>query len=101
MDSTTQTCVENIIHILDDFLIIEQSLSRCGSQLALFLDLCNELRVPIAQGKTAGPCHILSFAGIELVCLAFEARLPQEKLQRCLSTIEHTLSRKKVTLKEL
>ena len=93
--------VENIIHILDDFLIIDQSLSRCGSQLALFLDLCNELGVPIAQEKTAGPCHILSFAGIELDCLAFEARLPQEKIHKCLSAIEHTLSHKKVTLKEL
>ena len=58
--------VENIIHILDDVLIIAQSLSRCGSQLALFLDLCNELGV--AKEKTAEPCHILSFAGIELDC---------------------------------
>jgi len=93
--------VHNIIHILDDFLVIDQSLSRCRSQLALFLDLCNELGVPVAQEKTAGPCHTLSFAGIELDCLAFEARLPQEKIQKCLSAIEHTLSRKKVTLKEL
>jgi len=93
--------IENIIHILDDFLIIDQSLSRCGSQLALFLDLCNELGVPIAHEKTAGPCQILTFAAIELDCLAFEARLPQEKLRKCLSAIEHTLSRKKVALKEL
>ena len=49
----------------------------------------------------AGPCHILSFAGIELDCLAFEARLPQEKIQKCLSAIEHALSCEKVTLKEL
>ena len=46
-------CVENIIHIFDDFLIFDQSLSHCGSQLGLFLDLCNELGVPIAQKKTA------------------------------------------------
>ena len=67
----------------------------------LFLDLCNELGVPIAQEKTAGPSQILSFAGIELDCLAFEARLYQGKIQKCLSAIEHTLSRKKVTLKEI
>ena len=68
--------VENIIHILNDFLIIDQLVSRCGSQLALFLDLCNELGVPIVQEEMVGHCHILSFAGIELDCLAFEARLP-------------------------
>ena len=50
--------IENIIHILDDFLIIDQSLSHCGSQLVLFLNLCNELGVPIAHEKTAGPCHV-------------------------------------------
>ena len=60
-----------------------------------FLTFRNELGVPIAYEKTAGPCHVLSFAGIELDCLAFEARLPQEKIQKCLSAIEHTLLRKK------
>ena len=93
--------IENIIHILDDFLISDQSLSHRGSQLAVFLDLCNELGVPIAHEKTSGPCHVLSFAGIELDCLAFETRLPQEEIQTCLPEIEHTLSSKKVTLKEL
>ena len=85
-------CVENIIHILDDFLIIYQSLSRCGSQLALFLGLSNDLGVPIAQENTAGLCHILSFAGIELDCLGFEARLPQEKIHYCLSKIKHNVT---------
>ena len=71
--------IGNIIHILDDFLIIDKSLSGCGLQLALFLDLCNDLGVPIAQEKTEGPCHILNFAGIELDCVTFEARLPPDK----------------------
>lgn len=93
--------IEISIHILDDFLIIDQSLFYCGSQLALLLDLCNELGVPKAHEKTARLCHVLSFAGIELDCLAFEARIPQEKIQKCLSEIGHTLSCKKVTLKEL
>ena len=93
--------IESIIHILDDFLIIDQLLSHCGSQLALFLDLCNELGVPIAHEKTAGPCHVLSFARIELDCLVFETRLPREEIQKCLPEIEHTLSRKKVTLNQL
>lgn len=75
--------IGNIIHILDDFLIIGKSLSVCGSQLTSFLDLCNDLGVPIAQEKTEGPCHILNFANIELDCVSFEARLPQAKIQRC------------------
>ena len=93
--------IRNIIHILDDFLIIDQSLSSCREKLAVFLDFCNDLGVPIAKEKTEGPNSILSFAGIELDCRKFEARLPQEKIQKCLSAIEYIASRKKATLKEL
>ena len=82
-------------------MIIDKSLLGCGSQLALFLDLCNDLVVPIAQEKTEGPYHILNFAGIEVDCVTFEARLPREKIQKCLSAIDDTVSRKKVTLKDL
>ena len=53
--------------------------------------------VPIAREKTEGPYHILNFAGIELDCVTFEARLPREKIQKCLSAVDDTVSCKKVT----
>ena len=56
-------------NILDDFLIVDQSISRCKLQLTLFLNLCAEIRVPIATEKIEGPCHILNSAGIELDCM--------------------------------
>ena len=55
----------------------------------------------MASKKTEGPSQMLTFAGIELDCCKNEARLPMEKVERCLSAIRNLLSRRKVTLKEL
>ena len=57
--------------------------------------------VPTAPEKTEGPSPVLTFAGIELDCSRNEARLPHEKVEKCLLAIRGVLGRKKVTLKEL
>ena len=93
--------INHIIHLLDDFLIVAKSQSLCQDQLHLFLDLCSYLGIPIAPEKTCGPATTLSFAGIELDSVSFEARLPLDKIDKCLSLIASFLTRKKVTLKEI
>ena len=93
--------IDHIIHLLDDFLITAPSQTLCQGQLQLFLDLCSYLGIPIAPEKACGPATTLSFAGIELDSVSFEARLPLEKLQKCVATISDFLTRKKVTLKEV
>ena len=55
----------------------------------------------MAPEKTEGPAQVLSFAGIELDCNRQEARLPMEKVTKCLTAISQLQSRKKVTLKDL
>ena len=55
-----------VLHILDDFLFIAESESKCRSDLSQFLTLCDYLGVPIAHGKTEGPVTTLQFAGITL-----------------------------------
>ena len=72
--------IPNIIHILDELLIIDKSLDTCGAKLNRFLQFCHELGVPMAAEKTGGPAHVLTFAGIELDCLKHEARLPRDKV---------------------
>ena len=48
-----------IIHILDDFFIVASTESACRKQLHKFLALCDDLGVPIAEGKTFGPLTTL------------------------------------------
>ena len=93
--------IRHILHLLDDFLIIAPSYKLCQDQLSLFVDLCSYLGVPIAPEKTCGPNTTLCFAGIELDSVLFEARLPVDKITKCLSSISNFLKRKKVTLKEV
>ena len=57
--------------------------------------------IPIAPEKTCGPSTIISFAGIELDSIFLEARLPRDKIGKCISLISDFIHRKKVTLKEV
>lgn len=93
--------IPNIIHILDDFLILEKSHEACAASLHRFLHFCEDIGVPMAPEKTEGPNQVLTFAGIELDCLNLEARLPMEKVDKTLKAIRNLLPRKRVKLKEL
>ena len=89
------------IHILDDFLILARTENQCRMLLQRFLHLCAELGVPIADEKTVGPASCLSFAGIELDSVSMEARLPEEKIKKCIDLLQLWKNKKKITLREL
>ena len=93
--------VQHMLHILDDFLFINQDHQSCQNDLNSFMQICHRLGVPLAGEKTEGPSTTLTFAGIELDSVDREARLPQEKLLRYRQTIHQFIHRKKVTLREL
>ena len=93
--------IDYILHILDDYLLVAPSEQLCQQQLDLFLSLCSYLGIPIAPEKTCGPSTIMSFAGIELDSIFLEARLPRDKIEKCISLISDFIHRKKVTLKEV
>ena len=90
-----------VLHILDDFLFIAKSESKCRSDLSKFLNLCDYLGVPIAHEKTEGPATTLQFAGITLDTIQMEARLPEDKLQKSRELLTDFHKRRKVTLREL
>ena len=92
---------DGILHVLDDFLFIAKDRHSCESMLKRFLSLCDYLGVPIAQEKTHGPYTSLQFVGITLDSVTWEARLPEDKLQKCRTMIDDFLSRRKVTLREI
>ena len=93
--------VDYILHILDDYLLVAPTEQLCQQQLDLFLSLCSYLGIPIAPEKTCGPSTAMSFAGIELDSIFLEARLPRDKIEKCISLISDFIHRKKVTLKEV
>ena len=90
-----------VLHILNDFLFIADSREKCQADLSNFLNMCEYLGVPIAQEKTVGPDTTLQFAGITLDSVKQEARLPEDKLQKCRLLLHSFYRRRKVSLKEL
>ncbi|KAK3101439.1 hypothetical protein FSP39_003614 [Pinctada imbricata] len=97
----TKLEIHNMTHVLDDFIIVESSQKTCNHNLALFLEMCKSLGVPIADEKTVEACQVITFLGIELDTINMEARLPDEKVQKCKIKISEFLTKSKVTLREL
>ena len=101
MDRYEQTKRVGVHTFLDDFLFIAPSNEKCQGDLNNFLTVCQRIGIPIANEKTMGPDRALQFAGITLDTELMETRLPEEKLDKCLSQLSYFCSRKSVTLKEL
>ena len=87
--------IDYILHLLGDFLLVAPSVQLCQQQLDLFLSLCTYLGIPIAPEKTCGPSTSMSFAVIELDSILSEARLPLDKIEKCVSLISELSSQKR------
>ena len=88
-----------VVHILEDFLFIAKSKEKCVGDLQNFITMCNHLGVPLAPKKTVGPATVLQFAGITSV--RQEARLPEDKIQKCRAMLHDFQARRLVYLREL
>ena len=92
---------QHVINYLDDFLLIAPSHTIAVENLNSFNALAQSIAIPIAEEKTEGPSQCLTFLGIELDCTNLEARLPQEKIAKAISSINKILSRPVARTKKL
>ncbi len=87
-------------HVLDDFLMVSPDKHISDNRLSRFLALCELLGIPVVWEKTeSGTCII--FLGITLDTIKMEARLPQEKLDKCLRLITAYRQLQKISVKQL
>lgn len=54
-----------MFHILNDFLIVDQTRELIESYLKQYLNVCDKIGVHMAPDKTVGPALCLTFWGIE------------------------------------
>ena len=85
-----------IIHLQDDFFLVSPTFAGCQAQLSNFLSFCEFLSIPMAPDKTIGPSCVLYFCEIELDSMLMEARLPRDKISKCLLLLEQFLHHKKL-----
>ena len=92
--------IAKLIHLLDNFLLIQPTEIQCSRSLGLFLD-CNFLGIPMAPEKTFGPSTPANVKIVELDTIRCESRLPEDKLLKCKQLIAELIKKKKATLREL
>ena len=69
-------------HYLDDFIFagIENS-DQCKTLMNYFLNISQELGIPIADEESVGPVTVLTFLCLEIDTEDMSIRIPQEKLE--------------------
>ncbi|XP_021339760.1 uncharacterized protein LOC110440977 [Mizuhopecten yessoensis] len=93
--------VEHILHLLDDFITFEHP-DKCGERnMALLHHIFNRLGIPMAKHKTSGPNTVMEYLGIVLDSENMEARLPEDKLDRIISSLQSFQQRHSCTKREL
>ena len=94
--------LKHILHILDDFFVIEPPpRENCMTSLCKLLTLMTNLNVPIAHKKTFPASTELEFLGVLLNSQKMIASLPSDKLVRAKQDLSYWLSKKSCTLREL
>ena len=85
--------IDELLLLPDDFLFVTATSNPCQNNLTKFITLCNQLGIPITPDKTFDPSTALIFAGIELDLIKSEARLPLDKLTKCVQCISAFLKK--------
>ena len=94
--------VAQIAHYLDDFVVIGQTASReCAESLKRMMDVCANLGVPLAKGKSEGPSTTIMYLGIQLDTVAGTLSLPPAKLQRVRNLLDEWGDKKVCSRREL
>ncbi len=90
----------DISHMLDDFLMDSPDNHISDERLSRFHALFKLLGIPVVWEKTeSGICII--FLGITLDTVKMEARLPQDKLDKCLRLVNSYRQLQKISIKQL
>lgn len=93
--------IQNILHLLDDFLVVEPAGSQAQATMDRFLAVFSTLRVPIGAHKTVGPCTMLEYLGVYLDSHRNESRLPVEKIERIVNFLDAFKLKRSATKREL
>ena len=88
---TNNHAIPHLVHLLDDFLIVEPPSPPPAHGLSTLKTVFSDLGVPLSDEKTIGPATSIEFLGITLDTVSFKASLPQEKLDRITLLIQNYL----------
>ena len=84
-----------ITNYLDDFLFIACAMFKCNFIIDQFLELCDELKVPVSLDKTECASEMMVFLGILLDGRNLLLAVPEDKRIFAVNLLEEIISKKK------
>ena len=90
-----------ITNYLDDFLFLALTLGLCNDKLKRFLEVCDDIGVPIALEKTEWASALVVFLGILLDGKNMRLAVPSEKHNKTINLLQLIRNKKKATVKGL
>ena len=96
-----QKGIRNIIHYLDDYIIVAKEKDEADYQKSQLVASFSELGVPIEPSKLEGPSQCLSFLGIEVDMVTLQLRLPQEKVLKLCEKLQSCIHSRSLTKRDL
>ena len=93
--------ISSVTNYLDDFLFLALTLSHCNYLISIFMQLCEQIGVPLALEKTEWGMEIIVFLGILLNGNTLSLSIPLEKRDKVIQLLNLMVSERKATVKEL
>ena len=90
-----------VTNYLDDYLSIALSILACNNSIQEFLDLCDELNIPVSFEKTEWASEMVVFLGILMNGRDLVLCLPLEKRKKAISLLESMIGKKSSTVRDL
>ncbi len=90
-----------VVNYLDDFFFADGDTTHCNSQIVAFHNMCEEIGLPVSQSKTEWAAVMQVFLGLLIHAKLQLIVIPREKVYKCIVLVDHFLSRRKATVKQL
>lgn len=101
-NSKDKSGCNEIVHYLALFWVADSAGSgQCAHLLSCFMEICRNMKLPLAQERTGGTVVKISFLGVRLDNREQTFSLLEGKLHDLILWLAPFLDRRKVTLEEL
>lgn len=86
---------------LDDHQFCDGSKTSCDDQIVTFLQICQEINLPISPDKTLWGSQIMIFLGMLINTITRTLSIPAEKVQRAVDELLYLIHHKKTTVLQI
>lgn len=86
---------------LDDYFFADLLAKNCNWQVAIFLNVCEEINFPVSKDKTEWATQIIVFLGLLINSRTQTVSVPEPKRQKAMDALNRVLRSKKVKVLEM